>query len=176
MFLRTGFARIRLGERFEFITGDRYLQNVDVILDEQKRSSSCTFTIYDPDLVVFNFLFTNFQVKGGIYVPKGLLDQPPPVSQIPGASATTTGGKVTGASNVTGSLRGDALAQEIIKECVKQGVTMREQIAYVCATVQRETDMGRIMVEQGSRTYFNYLEGRRDIGNTRPGDGYKYRG
>ncbi len=67
--------------------------------------------------------------------------------------------------------------------------TSVRQLAYAFATVQRETGVSGVVdgrrvsltynpiTELGSKTYFTqHYENRRDLGNTQPGDGYKFRG
>jgi len=54
-----------------------------------------------------------------------------------------------------------------------EGVTDKAHIAYVLATAHHESALGKYTTELASgRAY----EGRRDLGNTEPGDGPKYRG
>ncbi len=61
----------------------------------------------------------------------------------------------------------------ILNECLDNGVTDRGQIAYVFATVQHESHFGRFMMELASGSRY---EGRRDLDNTRPGDGRRFKG
>jgi predicted chitinase len=61
----------------------------------------------------------------------------------------------------------------ILAECQRQGVTSKPQIAYILATTIRESGAGAHMNEFASG---NAYEGRRDLGNNRPGDGSRYKG
>jgi hypothetical protein len=50
-------------------------------------------------------------------------------------------------------------------------------IAYALATIKHETANTFLpIVERGARSYFKKYEGREDLGNTEPGDGYRFRG
>ncbi|MCP5512457.1 MAG: hypothetical protein H7A24_11290 [Leptospiraceae bacterium] len=72
----------------------------------------------------------------------------------------------------------------IYKECIKAGVTDPGQIAYVLATAEHESKLGAMMMERqwikdeaANVKYFNEkYGGRKDLGNTQPGDGAKFRG
>jgi predicted chitinase len=61
----------------------------------------------------------------------------------------------------------------ILAECQKQGVTDKAQIAYILATTVHESGAGASMTEFASGEAYN---GRRDLGNTQPGDGPRYKG
>lgn len=51
------------------------------------------------------------------------------------------------------------------------------QIAYAFATIKHETaNTFEPIPEFGNREYFNKYEGREDLGNIKPGDGYRFRG
>ncbi|OYT70888.1 MAG: hypothetical protein CFK52_09695 [Chloracidobacterium sp. CP2_5A] len=64
----------------------------------------------------------------------------------------------------------------ILAEAQRAGLTP-EQTAYVLATAQHESGLGRWMTEiWGPTEQQRGYEGRRDLGNTQPGDGYRYRG
>ena len=52
-----------------------------------------------------------------------------------------------------------------------------EKQAYILATAYHETGHKmQPVVERGKRSYFDKYEGRKDLGNTEPGDGFLYRG
>ncbi len=51
------------------------------------------------------------------------------------------------------------------------------EIAYALATIKHETaNTYHPIYERGPRSYFDKYDGRRDLGNDHPGDGYRYRG
>lgn len=57
-----------------------------------------------------------------------------------------------------------------------KGLTHEHQ-AYLLATVYHETaHTMQPIYERGGKTYFKKYDGRADLGNTQPGDGYRYRG
>jgi predicted chitinase len=61
----------------------------------------------------------------------------------------------------------------IIAEARRQGITNKDQLAYILATATHESGAGAHMREFASgRAY----EGRRDLGNTQAGDGVRYKG
>lgn len=61
----------------------------------------------------------------------------------------------------------------ILSECMNSEVRDRGQIAYILATAEHESHLGQWMEELDSG--YRY-EGRKDLGNTQPGDGPKYKG
>jgi hypothetical protein len=51
------------------------------------------------------------------------------------------------------------------------------EISYALATIYHETAFTmQPITERGPKSYFNKYDGRRDLGNTQPGDGFRYRG
>jgi predicted chitinase len=67
---------------------------------------------------------------------------------------------------------------------LKNGVTDAGQIAYILATAEHESKLGRLMEERqwikdvaANNAYFEKrYQGRADLGNTQPGDGIKFKG
>lgn len=72
----------------------------------------------------------------------------------------------------------------IYDTCIAEGVTDTLQIAYVLATAALESAYGRSMVEKYNGDPESYFEGKyghasrmgKQLGNTLPGDGAKFRG
>ena len=65
----------------------------------------------------------------------------------------------------------------ILDEWDRRRLTTLQHLAYMLATVKHETahTMQPIM-ERGPKKYFDRYEGRKDLGNTIKGDGYRFRG
>jgi len=61
----------------------------------------------------------------------------------------------------------------ILQECNLQGIIDKSHIAYVLASAHHESGMGRNMTEFASGKAY---EGRKDLGNTQPGDGPRFKG
>ncbi len=61
----------------------------------------------------------------------------------------------------------------ILDECKASGVVNKKQIAYILATAQHESHLGRWMEEFASGWLY---EGLANLGNTESGDGPKYKG
>lgn len=61
----------------------------------------------------------------------------------------------------------------ILDECQASGVVNKKHIAYILATAQHESHLGRWMEEFASGWAY---EGRANLGNTQPGDGPRYKG
>lgn len=50
------------------------------------------------------------------------------------------------------------------------------RVAHFMAQIDYESGGFRYLTELGGRSYFNKYEGRKDLGNLKPGDGYLFRG
>jgi hypothetical protein len=61
----------------------------------------------------------------------------------------------------------------VLNQCLADGIIDRAQLAYVFATAQHESHWGRFMLELSDGSQY---EGRADLGNTRPGDGPRFKG
>lgn len=70
-----------------------------------------------------------------------------------------------------GEAMGEAMAREL-PAAVTSDLGLAHWIAQAC----HETGNFRTLYEYGGPTYFQKYDGRADLGNTEPGDGYRYRG
>lgn len=71
----------------------------------------------------------------------------------------------------------DAIESLLERFSVTSGWNDMRLIAYAFATIKHETaNTFEPITEYGERSYFNKYEGRRDLGNTQLGDGYRFRG
>jgi putative chitinase len=67
--------------------------------------------------------------------------------------------------------------EAILAEWERRGLSDLRHLAYMLATAFHETAFKmQPITEYGSKAYFNRYEGRKDLGNTMPGDGYRFRG
>ena len=92
-----------------------------------------------------------------------------PVPQASSASGSVTAPSQSGKFN-PGK---DNNIQIIIDEAKRQGITDKNQIAYILATAQHESASFNTLTEYASGEAY---EGRQDLGNTQAGDGVKYKG
>ena len=61
----------------------------------------------------------------------------------------------------------------IVAEANKQGIKNKAQLAYILATTVHESGAGKYMEELASGSAY---EGRRELGNSQPGDGRRFKG
>jgi len=164
---RARFVRVTFGNQV-FESGDDRLASVTVTLGEDKRSSTCEVAIVDPKLEYAGEKFLEIEQQGGILVSPELLQDPQP----PAATAGTAG--AIGAPSGSGFTPGAASNElAIIAECVRQGVTDPQQVAYILGTAKHESDNFNTLEEYASGAAY---EGRGDLGNTQSGDGVRFKG
>jgi putative chitinase len=70
----------------------------------------------------------------------------------------------------------NAIAEELPAMFETNRITTPLRQAHFLAQATEETDQFATLVEYGDRAYFKRYDGRKDLGNTYPGDGYKFRG
>lgn len=93
MQLTAKVARVRIAD-YEFQSGDNYLlPDIQIILGENDRSSSCRFSISDPGLLIGAEFMKMSIAMGGILVPPDLLKDP---SKNNGAPTTVSTGAAIG--------------------------------------------------------------------------------
>lgn len=68
------------------------------------------------------------------------------------------------------------LARDFDRLASAQGLTTRLRICHFLAQAAHETDGFRTLQEYGGAAYFARYDGRRDLGNVKPGDGARYHG
>lgn len=67
--------------------------------------------------------------------------------------------------------------EAILAEWERRGLADLRHLSYMLATAFHETAFKmQPITEYGQKAYFNRYEGRKDLGNTVPGDGYRFRG
>lgn len=162
------FFRIRIGDDV-FRSGDSRIVYLAVELSENARTSNCRFELYDPGLAIAGKYFLASYETGGIQVPSDLIATPPPPSAVVG----TGGGGTTPPPPGGAFSPGEHNEQILIAECLRQGITIPAQIAYVLGTCYHESDRFNTMEEYASGDDYEY---RDDLGNTQPGDGARFKG
>lgn len=139
--------------------------DLTVAVGQGKQGSTVRVVLADPGHLIAERVINHTLKSGGIQS----IEEP-----------TTTGDNVATGSAVTpvvgSNLDRKGWELAIVKTALANGVTDPLHIQYLLGTADHETNMGAIMVEQGPRSYFNRYEGRKDLGNNQPGDGFKYRG
>lgn len=140
--------------RFGFLA-DYPLLDLYWSLEQGQDASQCTVKIPGDDSDMVDALLS---LK--LYNP-----QPPQ----PTSSSSSSSG-IGNSGNAADKL---AHEQKIIAECIRQGVTSTEQIAYILASAEHESDYFKTQVEYASGAQY---EGRSDLGNTQAGDGVRFKG
>lgn len=59
---------------------------------------------------------------------------------------------------------------------IKNGINTALRLSHFFAQVSHESGEFKYLTELGGKSYFDKYEGRKDLGNTQKGDGYKFRG
>jgi predicted chitinase len=142
-------AIVRLG-----YGGTHPLNSVDWSLMQGADSSQCKVELPGDDLDLVDRLLS-------------LKPYSPPKPTNSGSSGSSGVGN---GANATDRITHEA---EIVKECVRQGVTNPDQIAYILGTARHESDQFATLEEYASGDQY---EGRSDLGNNQAGDGRKFKG
>lgn len=58
----------------------------------------------------------------------------------------------------------------------KYGITTPLRLAHFFSQIAHESGGFKYLAELGDKSYFDKYEGRKDLGNTQKGDGYKFKG
>lgn len=140
--------------RFGYLT-EYELASVDWSLEQGADSSQCTVTLRGSDSSLVDRLLA---LK---------LYNPQPPAQ---ASGSGTSGGVGSQGTAASKLEHES---KIIAECIRQGVTSPEQIAYILASAEHESDYFATQTEYASGAAY---EGRSDLGNSQSGDGVRFKG
>lgn len=138
----------------------REIIDIELQLGQNENGNTCQVTLADKDGFIANSLVAHSLTSGGI-APVG------------GTSAIELGTteSVAAAREEPTMNPIDAAGWEIaiVKGCIANGVTDRNQIAYVLATVWKETTMGVDLVNESA-----IFEGNGELGNTVRGDGKRF--
>ncbi|MDX1656060.1 MAG: N-acetylmuramoyl-L-alanine amidase [Candidatus Competibacteraceae bacterium] len=114
-----------------------------------------------------------------VLVPASAAPDPAPQSTVPADLASADldiDALIDGAAAVLRRFARESVPV-IAAECITAGVVQKAQIAYVLATSEHESKAGRFMTELwGPTAAQRRYEGRQDLGNTQPGDGFRFRG
>lgn len=118
----------------------REVINVQVTLGQNEKSSSCTVTLADPTGAIAAGLIKHTLAQGGI--------QKLPDSNSSSASDSNTISSGVIQASLNGGFEGNPKTPHdwevaIVRECLKQGVRDKGQIAYVLGTAQVESTMGQ---------------------------------
>jgi murein DD-endopeptidase MepM/ murein hydrolase activator NlpD len=143
MQLTAKLARVRIADDV-FVSGDGILlPNITVSLGEDLRSSTCSFSLNDPGLLI-GAKYREISVKeGGIQVPSELLDAP---KQVAATTGTATTGAIPsapppgGLTNYAAGSQGE-IVLGIVKECLKNGINDPTKIAFMIAVAEGESSL-----------------------------------